>query len=177
MGWVGFVSYSKFWLRNKRLASISWGFFWVLNTILLLAFTFTYSKKARVEAMSYLSGYKNIQAIAVVDEENNPEMMPKFYMNQWPVSYNESAGATSTDAILQIAAKPTHTPPEFILFTGDKNIQPLVIKARHYFPGLVYETTIEPGMMDRFIHWLNPINKNRRIFIYRNTAIIPDKRN
>ena len=177
MGWIGFVSYSKFWLRNKRLSSISWGVFWVLNTILLLAFTFTYSKRARVEAMSYLSGYHNIQAIAVVDEENNPEMMPKFYMNQWPVSYNESAGASSTDAILQIAAKPANATPGFILFTGDKNIQPLVVKARHYFPWLVYETTIEPGMMDRFIHWLNPINKNRRIFIYRNTALIPDKRN
>lgn len=175
IGWVEFVRYSKFWSRNKRLATYSWGFFWVLNTILLFAFTFTYSKKARVEAMSYLARYENINAIAVLDEENNPEMMPKFYMDQWPVSYNEYVGAVSADATLQIASKPDHAPPAFILFTGDKNIQPMVINARHYFPRLVYETTIEPGRMDRFIHWLNPINKNRRIFIYRNISVIADK--
>ena len=175
IGWVGFAEYSKFWLRNQRLLSISWGFFWVLNTILLLFFTVTYSKKARVEAMSYLSRYDNIQAITVLDEENNPEQMPKFYLNQWPVSYNEFVGDPGVDAILHVAAKPVNTPPRFILFTGDKNIQPMVIKARQYFPFLVYETTIEPGAMDRLVHWLNPINKNRRIFIYRNTAVIPEK--
>ncbi len=175
IGWTGFIARSKFWLRNTRLAAWSWGFFWVLNTILLIAFTFTYSKKARVEAMGYLSKYENIRAIAVIDEENGPEMMPKFYMNQWPVSYNEFAGATSVEATLQIASNPLATPPGFILFTGDKKIQPMVTNARRYLPWLVYETTIEPGAMDLFIHWLNPINKNRRIFIYRNTAIFPAK--
>jgi hypothetical protein len=51
----------------------------------------------------------------------------------------------------------------------------MVIKARQYFPRLVYETTIEPGFIDRFVHWLNPINKNRRIFIYRNSEVIPQR--
>ncbi len=175
IGWTGFVAYSKFWLRNQRLSAYSWGFFWVLNTILLVVFTFTYSKKARVEAMSYLSRYENIQAIAVLDEENNPEMMPKFYLNQWPASYNEREGASDVEAILKISTNPANPSPGFILFTGDKNIQPMVVHARQYLPWLVYETTIEPGMMDRFIHWLNPINKNRSVFIYRNKAVFREK--
>ncbi len=175
LGWSEFSEQSKFWLRNKRLSSIAWGFFWVINTILLFFFTFTYSKKARVEAMSYLAKYENIQAITVLDEENNPELMPKFYLNQWPVSYNEFVGDLSVDSILHVASKQINTPPRFILFTGDGNIQPMVIKARLYFPMLVHEATINPGNMDRLVHWLNPINKNRRIFIYRNAAIIPQK--
>jgi len=175
MGWTEFVSYSKFWLRNKRLEQASWWFFWCLNTILLLVFTFTYSKKARVEAMSYLGKYPKVQAIAVIDEENSPEMMPKFYMNQWPISYNENVDNTTVDAILGFATAKNRPPAEFVLFTGDKKIQPLVVQARRYFPYLMYETTIEPGRIDRFIHWLNPINKNRRIFIYRNVAVIPHK--
>ena len=125
--------------------------------------------------MSYLAKYENIQAITVLDEENNPELMPKFYLNQWPVSYNEFVGDLSVDSILHVASKQINTPPRFILFTGDGNIQPMVIKARLYFPMLVHEATINPGNMDRLVHWLNPINKNRRIFIYRNAAIIPQK--
>ena len=44
-------------------------------------------------------------------------------------------------------------------------------------PGLVFETSIEPGMMDKLLHWLNPINANQNIYIYRNTELIPQKVN
>ena len=175
MGWVEFTERSKFWASHQRLSAVSWGFFWVVNTILLIAFTFTYSKRARVEAMSYLSRYDNIQTFAILDEENCPELMPYFYLNQWPTCYNKLSIDPNTDSLLNVTPKILKKPPRFILFTGDKKIQPMVIKARQHFPYLVYETTIEPGFMDRFIHWLNPINKNRRIFIYRNTAVVPKK--
>jgi len=176
MGWTLFAENSEFWKKRPKLSAWSWGFFWTINAILLITFTLTYSKKARVEAMTYLSKYPNIQIIAVVDEEGSPEQMPKFYLNQWPGSYNERSRNPSADSILALAYRNRmHDPPRFILFTGDKGIKPMVIKARQYFPRLVYETTIEPGYIDRFVHWLNPINKNRRIFIYRNSEVIPQR--
>lgn len=176
MGWSEFVARSRYWISHRKLLRGGWIFFWVINTILLLTFTFTYSKKARVEAMSYLSKYKGIEAIAVVDEEGSPEQMPKFYMNQWPISYNEFAGDPSPDSVLARAYRyRDRSKTGFILFTGDKKVKPIVEKARVYFPRLVYETTIEPGFIDQFVHWLNPVNKNRRIFIYRNTDVIPDQ--
>ncbi|MFZ4562762.1 MAG: glycosyltransferase family 39 protein [Bacteroidales bacterium] len=176
MGWTSFCEKSEFWKKRPALLFWSWSFFWIINTILLVTFTFTYSKKARVEAMTYLSRYQNIKAIAVIDEDNSPELMPKFYLNQWPVSYNEFVGDLSADSILALSNRhKADNPPSFILFTGDKQVQPMVIKARRYFPALVYETTIEPGFIDRFVHWLNPINKNRRIFIYRNCDLIPKR--
>lgn len=176
MGWNDFLKKSKFWQHHGRLLRSCWVFFWIINTILLVTFTFTYSKKARVEAMHYLSRYPHIRAMAVVDEENSPELMPKFYLDQWPVSYNEFVGDLSADSILATAYRYRDTnPPGFLLFSGDKNVQPLVVKARKYFPYLVHETTIEPGFIDRFVHWLNPINKNRRLFIYRNTALFPEQ--
>ena len=176
MGWGRFADNSEFWKKRSKLLAWCWGFFWVINTVLLITFTFTYSKKARVETMVYLSRYPNIQAMALVDEENAPEMMPKFYLGQWPVFYNESGGDRSVDSILALSWRHNETnPPRFILFTGDKQIRPMVVKARKYFPRLIYETTIEPGFIDRFVHWLNPVNKNRRIFIYRNADLIPQK--
>ncbi|MCK9203437.1 MAG: glycosyltransferase family 39 protein [Bacteroidales bacterium] len=175
IGWQDFITKSGFWARNKKLLTGCWSFFWVINTVLLVVMSFTYSKRARVEAMTYLSKYPNVQAITVIDENNEPELMPKFYLNQWPVCYSEVTRDMSPDSILAKAIRPKCVPPSFILFTGDKNIQPLVEKARLKFPFLVYETTAEPGFIDRFIHWLNPVNKNRRIFIYRNAAMVPKK--
>ena len=175
MGWQGFTEKSKFWIQNKRLMSVCWSFFWVINTVLLLVFSVTYSKKARVEAMLYLSRYPDIGTMTVLDADNDPELMPKFYLNQWPRIYSESSHDPSTDSILRLASKPTSIPPGFILFTSEKNIRPMVEKTRNFFPFIVYETTIHPGNIDRFIHWLNPVNKNRRIFIYRNCAVVPHK--
>jgi hypothetical protein len=176
IGWTRFAGNSVFWMKHQRVLKWCWTFFWVINTVLLITFSITYSKKARVEAMTYLSRYPDIKIMAVIDEEGSPEQMPKFYLKQWPVSYSEFAGDHSADTILAVAYKNRmKDPPRFILFTGDKKIQPLVVKARKFFPELVYETTIEPGFIDRLVHWLNPINKNRRIFIYRNSAVIPKR--
>ncbi len=175
IGWRSFVDKSGFWGRNKRLMTICWSFFWVINTVLLFAFSLTYSKKARVEAMSYLSKYPYIETFAVLDSRNEPELMPKFYLGQWPRCFSETSKNPCVDSVLHLAARSKTTPPAFILFTTDRDIRPMVDKARTFFPYLVYETTIDPGNMDHFIHWLNPINKNRRIIIYRNTAVIPQK--
>lgn len=174
IGWTGFAADSSFWQKNRKLYRFSWGFFWVVNCLGLLLMTFTYSKKARVEAMTWLSRYKDIPAIVVLDEDNSPELMPKFYLGQWPVSYNEYEGDRSADSILAVTVKFSGIKaPAFFLFTGDQKVGPLISKAKEKFPGLVYETTIEPGFLDQLVHWLNPINKNRRIFIYRNTAVFP----
>ena len=31
------------------------------------------------------------------------------------------------------------------------------------------------GFMDKVLHWLNPINDNQRIYIYRNKQVLPDR--
>ncbi|MCK9424268.1 MAG: glycosyltransferase family 39 protein [Bacteroidales bacterium] len=175
IGWHEFAEKSVYWARNRKFMLICWSFFWVINTVLLLAFSVTYSKKARVESMTYLSKYPNIKAFTVIDEHNEPELMPRFYMNQWPGCYSDRSHDPGIDSILYLATRPESIPPSFILFTSEQNVRPMVEKARKFFPYLVYETTINTGNMDQFIHWLNPVNKNRRIFIYRNAAIIPHK--
>jgi hypothetical protein len=42
---------------------------------------------------------------------------------------------------------------------------------RTILPNLEYETTIQPGFIDKVVYWMNPINANEVIFIYRNTDI------
>ncbi len=177
IGWQSFVEQSGFWKVRRNLLRASWIFFWIVNSILLIAFSFTYSKKARVETMVYLSKYPDVTCYMTLDAGSSPELMPRFYINQWPKSLNDGTDNQFPDTLLARALRlPEEKWPRFILFTGDKDIQPMIDKARIAFPGLVYETTIEPGNMDKFIHWLNPINKNRQVIIYRNRAFYPEGR-
>ena len=175
-GWTEFADKSAFWKKHRGLLHSCWIFFWTLNTIALLVMTFTYSKRSRVESMTYLSKYPGISSMTAIDEDSQPELFPKFYLGQWPHMYNERAGDHSPDSILAVSvSKGKANEPRFILFTG-AHIRPLVIKARHYYPQLVYETTIKPGFLDWFVHWLNPINKNRTVYIYRNREFFPGKK-
>jgi len=176
IGWQEFVEKSRFWSNHKKLLNISWTFFWVINIILLAVATFSYSKRARVESVCYLSGYPDIRYLVMIDEESLPEQIPKFYLGQWPVCWSEQAGDHSPDSLLRhVLKQPSDQYPRFFLFTGEKDLQGLVKKTRKDFPYIVYETTINPGFIDRTVHWLNPVNRNRTIYIYRNCQFFPAK--
>ena len=177
IGWIEFCDKSAFWGKHEKLLIWSWGFFWTINTIVLIVFTFTYSKRSMAESMSYLSKYPDIRCLTAIDEDNNPEMFPKFYLAQWPYMSNEKNGDRSLDSLMVYSLrKGPENNPRFILFTADRDIAGMVRKTRKYLPFLVYETTIQPGFIDKFVHWLNPINRNKTVYIYRNNEFFPVKK-
>lgn len=177
IGWQEFRDSSKYWASHKTFLRACWIFFWMINSIMLLVFTFTYSKRSMAESMSYLSKYHDIRYMTAIDGGANPEMFPKFYLGQWPVMANEKNGDHSLDSILAYSLRRgNNSAPRFILFTSDGEITPLVIKSRKYLPFIVYETTIEPGFIDKLVHRLNPINRNKTVYIYRNTEFFPEKK-
>lgn len=176
IGWNHVTGSSRFWQRNHGLLKGGWIFFWVINTIALLIFTFSYSKRAQVESMHYLSRYPDIQYLVVLDKGDSPDLFPKFYLGQWPGFYSETTGSHQTDSLLFASTrKGIGKTPRFVLFTGEGTMQEMVIKARNYLPYLVYETTIYPGLIDRALHKLNPHNKNMVVYIYRNAYFYPKK--
>jgi hypothetical protein len=178
IGWNEFHERSGFWQRHVRLYKTLWILFWALNLTALPVISTVYSKRARVESMVYLSKYKNIRQLLVADSQDNPELFPLFYLGQWPHIYEElHENGTSDSLIRAVAKRPLDGQPRFILFTGNELKPGTVIKARKSFPFIVYETTIHPGFIDRFMHWLNPINVARKDFIYRNTVFYPEKIN
>jgi len=154
----------------------SWIFFWVINIILLLPVSTMYSKKARVEAMVYLSKYKDLNYF-IMEDVNKSVLRPPplFYLQKWiyysPVMENENLEKFSKNKKWKNPEKQ----PGFILFMETDNIDSRHEFMRSVFPEIEFETAIEPGYMDRLLHWLNPINDNQNIYIYRNKAVIPDK--
>lgn len=166
IGWSEFVNKSEFWKKRQRILKVCWIFFWVINLMLLPVISTTYSKKARVEVMVYLSKYDGIKYLVAEDSDNRSvKLLPEFYLGQWinifEVDENGSVELLPKNIIEEKSS------PSFVLFFGDKNLNERVEKMNVVFKDLKYETTIEPGFMDKVLHWLNPVNANQPITIYR----------
>ncbi len=174
-GWVQFQQHSAFWKKNKRLSFISWSFFWVINITVLLVISTTYSKRARVESMVYLSKYPAIDNILVENSNKSGiNLLPMYYLGQW-VGYSEITNVRPA-AEVAVWYKENYLPePDFIIFEGENNIEKRRSEVEKSFPGFEYETTISPGMIDRILFWLNPVNENQNAYIYRNTQDYPNK--
>ena len=174
-GWLQYHKQSAFWKKRKLLNNVSWTFFWVINLAALAVISTTYSKRARVESMTYLSKYDNIRVIMVENSNKSSiNFLPMYYLGQW-VGYEEITNRQSAAELAGRYEGPGNTYPDFLIFEGENNIQVRIDTVQSHFPGYVYETTISPGMIDRILFWLNPINENQNAYIYRNTHLRPNK--
>ncbi len=165
--------------QKKRWHKASWIFFWVLNTLLLLPVSFTYSKKARVESMCYLSKYKNDFNSFIIEEisKNVLSHPPLFYLGKY-MNYNTILKNSGTyKQFYKDVKKGKISEPGFVLFYHDKDLQMRVDSMKAVYPDITFETKIKPGFIDKILFLLNPINDNQNIYIYRNKNVIPDKRN
>ncbi len=173
-GWNMIREHYPFWERRKKLVRGSWIFFWVINIFLLALFTTMYSKKARVESMTYLSRYQGINTIVTEDIFHaHTTMLPYFYMGQWPEILKVSNEQSLADMMSYLKNHPDHM-PSFVLFFDNKDIEKRVNEMEKIVPGLVFEKDIEPGWLDRVLYWLNPVNQNQKIVIYRNSEKVPE---
>lgn len=189
IGWNEFVEKSKFWQGHPRLLKGCFTFFWVINFLLLAVVTTSYSKRSRVESMVYLSKFNNDYKSVIIEDTNkeNAAIFPSFYARKWIIAYGlcmqKSLDTISPDSVrsegsyrkeiysLNFFDKfSTLELPEYVLFVENANITQRVARMKAYFPGLAYQTTIEPSNMDKFLHWLNPNNKNFNVYIYKTNA-------
>jgi hypothetical protein len=177
IGWEEFKNNSKFWQTRPGLLNACWIFFWSVNIIMLIPVSTMYSKKARVESMTYLAKYTGIGTILLEDANNDVvKWPPEFYLNQW-VNVDVINISHSWEAYqARIEENPIENQPRFVLFFEEENLQQRVYRLKTLIPDLVPETTIEPGFMDKLLYWLNPMNANQTIYIYRNTDFFPEKK-
>lgn len=171
IGWNDFVQKSVFWKNHKQFLRICWIFFWLLNLFPLFVVSAAYSKKSRVEAMVYLSKKKDFKRVIVEESfRDNYTMLPFFYLRKWPLDSYEEQGITSKTSIDAFCLK-THCShlvmPNYVIFFDEQNINHRISNFKKCFPRLKHETTIQPSFLDKFIHWLNPVNKNYTAYIYR----------
>ena len=174
IGWHEILEQSKFFARNKKLIRGSWIFFWSLNIVLLVFVSTMYGKRSRVEAMSYLSKYDQVNAILLENTNGSSiQILPQFYLGQWIERY-ELTQAKPMNQLPDFSKHP-EIEPRFVLFFRDENLDERVNELKPILPDLEFETTIQPGLVDKVMHWLNPFNVNEEIYIYRNKKYFKQK--
>jgi len=177
IGWNNFIASSRFWTRHSKLLRNFWIAFWTLNLILLPIVSTTYSKKARVESMCYLSKYPHIRYLLAEDTNHGrTEMFPLFYLGQWDVSVYELKPEKPVKPFIKFLKEAgPGSEPRFVLFFGVENLDKRIDSVRMCLPHLEYETTIEPGFIDNILYRINPRNSNQTMVIYRNKDYFPVK--
>ena len=126
--------------------------------------------------MSYLSRYDNIEFIVQEDLYRSDTKLPPEYYYGEPVNVYDLCNTHGHEALsMQLKEYGPDKAPRFVLFFGEKNLDQRIEDVHKIIPGLVYETTIDPGLVDKVLFWLNPLNANETITIYRNTRFFPEK--
>jgi hypothetical protein len=167
MGWEYFRQKSNWWKNRTKLIKGFWTFFWIVNTALLIIFTFTYGKKNRVEPLYYLGKKSNISGIVVETGDMGKVFQPQYYLNKQIPLFE----ITSTDQIDSVitSAKNINSENWYFILYGDKELDQRVERLEDISGfELKLEETIEPSLTDWLLHKANPqFNKNQTATIWK----------
>jgi hypothetical protein len=168
-GWNEILATSTYWQNKKKFIRGSWIFFWTLNTIVLCLFIFSYSKKARVEAMYYFHDKNDVKGI--VEERTTAERdvyMPRFYMDHKWVPITDMGEEKSIEVLKQeIEAIPQEQKPNYVLFIDDTRLNERIERMKTIYPKLDLVYTASPSLLDWILYKMNPINVNQVIYVYK----------
>lgn len=170
-GTIGAINiYKKYQFKlSPKLIKFCFWFVLTLNTLLLLFLSPSYGKRHRVESVYYLSKKQDCTNFFVEDsnKENDYLMPPLFYFGKWfsVCGINKSYNADS--ALVYYNQTSLKVKPNYVIFMQAENIESRVAAMKKNFPGLKYEATIQPSLLDKTLFWLNPLNDNQTAFIYK----------
>jgi hypothetical protein len=172
IGWSEFTAKSKFWQNRPKLMNYFWGFFWTLNCIALPVISTMYSKKSRVEAMTFLGHQKDLHGLMIEQSYENDFLMPPlFYIGKWQIHVEGiTLNHNLVDAYVGYHADPRDwAHPNYVVFFGKNKIAERVEAFKKVFPHTDSVTTKYPGLVDNILEWLNPLNRNMTAYIYHFT--------
>lgn len=175
VGWFAYRDKSVFWNRRPKLHQGIITSFWVINLLLLVPVSTMYSKRARVEAMVYLSHYPKITSVLLEGRATNaPKQMPMFYSRQWFYQL-EMNNLDNADTLNFFLTRVPHAEPRFVVFFANEQMPERIRLIKSQMPQLVYETTLQPSFIDEVLHWMNPFNANETLVVFRNKKFFPHK--
>ena len=150
-------------LKTSAWTQGSWITFWVANSVLLVLFTFSYSKRSRVESLTFLSHQPAVQRVAVVGDNIQA---PSFYLYPRVPLMTVSSDTTSNTWASLATFHPTH-----IVFFDLASRDAFVLRTETVVGHrLQHLTDIDPGLLDVALYALNPSgNKNQTSVVYKVT--------
>ncbi|MBX0334143.1 glycosyltransferase family 39 protein [Pontibacter sp. HSC-14F20] len=194
IGWQDFVRNSRFWQGRKKLLAASWTFFWILNIVVAVAMSFTYTKKSRIAPLVYLSEKQDMDAVLLEFGNSSMKQPPLYYLNRLAAEFHEYHFNEKRDWDEYKAGKPlpqnfamTYSlngeksldslqtelslypfQPDYVVVVGQKDMEERMQRINSLYPALELEETITPSLYDRVLHFLNPrVHKDEHVRIYR----------
>lgn len=163
--WERWRTGNAWWQRHVGLWRGVLAWTWGINLVVLVGLCFSYSKRERVEAMGLLRG-SGVGSLVIEDSvEGDPPMMPLYYLGRWDVS-QIMVTDTAMDVVAAWAGVPTERRPGAVLFIGTEQLPRRLARMELALGPLRYIGTAQPGLLDRTLHWLNPVNRNETITAY-----------
>jgi hypothetical protein len=169
VAWEQWRSTSSWWQARAGLWRGAMRFTWALNAVLLLVLTVSYSKRSRVEAMYALRSLPDVRGIVVEDTaEGEAPLPPIFYWGKW-----DAVVIPWTDPKADLGLElgkhdPAHR-PNMVLFFGEEDIDARRTRIEASMGPLEPVGSARPGLVDRVVHWLNPVNRNETILLMKAT--------
>lgn len=158
---------SSWWQRHTGLWRGQLIFAWVLNTALLAVLCVSYSKRSRVEALYMLRDHRPIKGLLIEDtHEHDPPMPPLFYLGQWDIGVMPWTDPDQ-DLAVHLAEWDADHRPDVVLFFGVEDLDARKARIEAVMGPLEEIGRAEPGLLDRVMHGLNPVNRNETIVIAR----------
>jgi hypothetical protein len=165
VAWEQWRMASSWWHRRQGLWKGLLRFTWALNTVLLVVLCFSYSKRSRVEALYMLHGAHDVRGLVIEDSaEGSAPMPPLFYGAQWRATVVPWTDPTE-DLSASLGRFPEHVRPNVVLFFGEDDMEERVARVEEAMGALREVGRAEPGLVDRVVHWLNPVNRNETIVV------------
>jgi hypothetical protein len=165
MGWMEFKNQSKFWNKHIKFYNGIWTFFWVVNSLLLIVISTAYTKKSRVETMTFLAEQKDMtNYIWDCSHKQDILLPPRFYSERWDRHVSLLDGFDIETSV----RNSSYVPANYIVFVEDEKLEERKARLMKFFPKIQHLKTIEAGYLDLILHKMNPNNnKFERFHIYK----------
>ena len=165
MGWMGFKNKSKFWTKFNKLHNGIWAFFWVVNSVLLVVISTAYTKKSKVETMTFLADQKDMtNYIWDCAHKDDYILPPRFYAERWDKHFIIVKNS-EVELVLQ---NTSYVEANYIVFVEDDMLEERKARIMKTYPNIKHLKTVEASYLDLILHKMNPNNnKFERYHIYK----------
>lgn len=169
IGWAEFKQQSAFWQKRQKLEKGFWTFFWALNTLALIIITPAYSKKSRVEVMSYLRTLDNYNNMIIESSHKWDYLMPpRYYLGSWKNYWFTHKGFPAEQLTERLKTIPAADQPNYVVFMEEVHLEERINTFQTGFgKEIELVAVIEPSYIDKLLHWLNPNNDNQTARVFK----------
>ncbi|MDX1349764.1 MAG: glycosyltransferase family 39 protein [Putridiphycobacter sp.] len=171
IGWDSYRHQRQFWLNRPKLWSRIFGIAFGLNIVVLLLASTYATKQAKVNSAYYFYGHQKNKPLVIMQEdsfgsdqfyEGGCALFTKFYTGNGQIYSFIINNQTAREAWEKGGKQ-----PDFILLNGGLRLDQRLEYFHQFYPNLEIRAIYKSSAIDRFLHYMNPKNKNEMVTVVK----------